>query len=66
MRSKTRLSFRVQLRNDVIRESDVDQVFRAVVSIEGDGLVLERRTLRIRVPAGVALLPDPADPDAGP
>lgn len=63
--AKTRMVFHVVLRNDRIHSSDVDQVFRAVVTIAGDGLVLERRTLRLVVPAGSGLAP-PRDADAGP
>lgn len=65
--TKTRLQFRVRLANDRIRGSDVEQVFRLVVAIEGDGLVLERRTLRVRIPAAGELAPrfDPFADDAG-
>jgi hypothetical protein len=58
VRSKTSLLFQVTLQNDRIRSTDVDQLFRVVVEIEGDGVTLERRTLRIRVPRGSSLAPD--------
>jgi hypothetical protein len=61
--SRGRLRFDVELRNARIAPLDVEQSFRVVVEIIGDGLILEQRTLRIRIPAGSGLLPE--TPDAG-
>jgi hypothetical protein len=58
VRSKMPLLFQVTLQNDSIRSSDVDQLFRVMVQVEGDGVILEQRTLRIRVPKGPSLAPD--------
>jgi hypothetical protein len=65
VRSRADLAFDVELRNDRIAPSEVDQVFRAVVRIAGDGVILEERTLRIRVPAADRLVPANDDHDAG-
>jgi hypothetical protein len=65
VRSRADLAFDVELRNDRIAPSDVDQVFRAVVRIAGDGVVLQERTLRVRVPAGSRLVPATDENDAG-
>ncbi len=62
--SRAALAFDVVLQNRHIAATDVDQTFRAVVQIEGDGLILVQRTLRIRVPAGSALAPA-SDADGG-
>jgi hypothetical protein len=58
VRSKAELAFDVLLQNDRIAPTDVDQVFRATVQIVGDGLILQERTLRIRIPGGDRLAPD--------
>jgi hypothetical protein len=58
VRSKMPLLFQVTLQNAWIRSTDVDQLFRVIVQIEGDGVILEQRTLRIRVPKGPSLAPD--------
>lgn len=66
-RSGARLEFEVELANRRIAPLDVEQRFRVVVQIIGDGLILRERTLRIRIPAGGGLLPpvpDAAVPDA--
>lgn len=63
VRAKARLRFEVELRNTRIAPLDVDQRFRLVVRISGDGLTLEEHTLRVRVPAGDRIAP--ALPDAG-
>jgi hypothetical protein len=64
--ARTRLRFEVELRNTRLAPLDVDQRFRIVVQVVGDGLILEQRTLRIRIPAADALVPPrPPDEDAG-
>jgi len=75
VRSKASLRFEVELRNTRIAPSDIEQRFRVVVQVSGDGLILEERTLRIRIRAGSSLVPPahldaatpdpPADDDAG-
>jgi hypothetical protein len=65
VRAKTRLRFDVELRNVRIAPSDVDQRFRVIIQVEGDGVILQRRTLRVVVPSGSGLVPPPA-PGAGP
>ncbi len=66
---RARLRFDVELRNTRIAPLDVDQRYRAVVEVVGDGLILVQRTLRIRIPAGGAIVPpvgaprDAAAPD---
>jgi hypothetical protein len=57
--------FEVTLRNARLPPRDEPQLFRVVLRILGDGLIVEERTLRIVVPPGE--LPDPpGDQDAGP
>lgn len=66
--ARATLAFELELRNLVIAPSDIEQRFRIVVEVRGDGLVLERRTLRIVVPKGDRLAPPPeagVDEDAG-
>jgi hypothetical protein len=66
VRSSEKLKFEVRLRNRAIAPIDVDQTFRVVVQVEGDGLILEQRTLRVVVPAAHSLVPDASvDDDAG-
>jgi hypothetical protein len=66
VRTSEALRFEVRLRNRSIAPIDVDQTFRVVVQIEGDGVILEERTLRVIVPAAHALVPDGGlDDDAG-
>lgn len=56
--------FEVTLRNVRLPPRDVPQLFRVVLQIFGDDLIVEERTLRIVVPAGE--LPEPpSDDDAG-
>jgi hypothetical protein len=66
--AKSPIAFELVLRNQAIASSDVDQHFRVVVEVRGDELLLERRTIRIVIPAGDRLAP-PRDaggePDAG-
>jgi hypothetical protein len=70
VRSGTRLLLEARLRNETIPPADYDQVFRVTIEVLGDGLVLDRRTVRIIVPRGRlapdAGLPDAGSPDAGP
>ena len=56
VRTSDALRFEVRLRNRTIAPTDVDQTFRVVVQIEGDGVILEERTLRVVVPAAVHAL----------
>jgi hypothetical protein len=55
--SKTRLAFDVWLHNLRIAPTDIDQHFRVIVQVLGDGLLIEQRTLRIVVPRGDRLAP---------
>lgn len=52
VRSGTRVVFRAHLQNLTIVPADYDQVFRVVIRVLGDGLVLVERTVRITVPSG--------------
>jgi hypothetical protein len=65
VRARTKLRFAVELRNRVIAPTDVDQLFRVVVQIKGDGLILREQTLRVVVPKGTSLAPAPSDDDGG-
>ena len=62
--SRSPIAFKLVLRNEAIAPSDVEQHFRVVVEVRGDDLLLERRTIRIAIPAGSQLAP-PADAGAG-
>jgi hypothetical protein len=62
--ARAELAFDVALRNRHIAATDVDQSFRAVVQIVGDGLIIAERTLRVRIPAGGSILAPP-DADGG-
>jgi hypothetical protein len=53
----TPIAFELELRNLTIAPSDTVQRFRIAVEVWGDGTVLERRTLRIVIPAGDRLAP---------
>jgi hypothetical protein len=68
--SKTRLAFEVWLRNLRIAPTDVDQHFRVIVQILGDGLLIDQRTLRVVIPKGDRLAPanilDAASPTVDP
>lgn len=55
--SKTRLAFEVWLHNLRIAPSDVDQHFRVIVQVLGDGLLVDQRTIRVVVPRGDRLAP---------
>lgn len=55
--------FEVRLRNVRLPPRDEPQVFRVVLQIRGDDLIVDEQTLRITVPAGT--LPPPPDEDAG-
>jgi len=61
--AQTPVAFELELRNLAIAASDAVQRFRVVIEVRGDGLVLERRTLRIVIPRGERLAPIA---DAGP
>jgi hypothetical protein len=65
VRTSDALRFEVHLRNRSIAATDSDQTFRVVVQIEGDGVILEERTLRVIVPAVHALVPDASLDDDG-
>jgi hypothetical protein len=66
VRTSDALRFEVRLRNPHIAPTDVDQNFRVVVQVEGDGVILEERTLRVIVPAAHELVPDASlEDDAG-
>lgn len=66
VRTSDALGFEVRLRNRHIAATDVDQMFRVIVQIEGDGVILEERTLRVIVPAAHALVPEAGvEDDAG-
>jgi hypothetical protein len=65
VRSRSKLEFEITLRNRQIAPSEVEQSFRVIVQVTGDGLILTQRTLRVLVPAGDALVPS-SDLDAGP
>ena len=56
------------LRNESIPPADYDQYFNLELTILGDGVVLERRRLRVVVPRGRldAGTPDAGALDAGP
>jgi hypothetical protein len=58
------LVFEVTLRNVRLPPRDRPQLFRVVLQILGDDLIVEERTLRIVVPAGELPGP-PSDDDAG-
>jgi hypothetical protein len=62
-RAAAPLVFEVTLRNERLPPRDEPQVFRVVLQILGDGLIVLERTLRIVVPAGG--LPQAPDEDAG-
>lgn len=62
VRSGTSLTFAIRLRNDRLPAAIHEQVFRIPVEIHGDGRVLERRVVRVRVPART---PDAGAADAG-
>jgi hypothetical protein len=62
VRAGTRVSVAAVLRNDTLRETDYDQVFRLALELRGDSLVLARLTVRVLVPG---VRPSPP-PDAGP
>ncbi len=64
VRSGTEIRFRAHLANLTIEPADYDQVFRVVIRVLGDGLVLVERTVRVTVPRG-RLDGGPSD-DAGP
>lgn len=66
VRAGTRVSVAAILRNETLRETDYDQVFRFVLELRGDALVLARLTVRVLVP-GVrpALAPDAGVADGG-
>jgi hypothetical protein len=55
--ANTAVAFELELRNLTIAESDAVQRFRIAIEVRGDGLVLERRTLRIVIPKGDRLAP---------
>ena len=62
------VAFTVTLQNRVVPARDFAQRFRVVIEVRGDGVVLERRTLRVVVPAMLGLVPaesPPPDEDAG-
>lgn len=48
----TRVQMTVRLRNETVRPADYDQVFRVVVELRGDELVLASTTIRIIIPRG--------------
>jgi hypothetical protein len=52
VRSGTDVLFRAHLQNLTIVPADYDQVFRVVIRVLGDGLVLVERTVRVTVPSG--------------
>ena len=52
VRPGTRATFRAVLVNETVPPADYDQVFRVVVRVLGDSLVLVERTIRIVVPRG--------------
>jgi hypothetical protein len=56
--------FEVRLRNLRLPPRDEPQVFRVVLQIRGDDLIVTEQTLRITVPEGT--LPPPPGEDAGP
>jgi hypothetical protein len=62
---RAKLRFDVELRNTRIAPLDVDQRYRAVVEVVGDGLILVQRTLRIRIPAATAIAPPRTPRDGG-
>ena len=66
VRAGTRVEVAALLRNETVRETDYDQVFRLVLELRGDSLVLSRLTVRVTVP-GVrpAQRVDAGAPDAG-
>jgi hypothetical protein len=52
VRSGTDVVFRAHLQNLTVAPADYEQVFRVVIRVIGDGLVLVERTVRITVPSG--------------
>jgi hypothetical protein len=64
VRRKAALGFEVQLANRNVTPTDVEQRFRVVVRIVGDGVVLQERVVRVIVPPR-ELGPGSADADAG-
>jgi hypothetical protein len=63
--ANTAVAFELELRNLTIAESDAVQRFRVAIEVRGDGLVLDRRTLRIVIPRGERLAPVPDDDTDG-
>jgi len=61
VRSGSTLRFSVQLRNDRIAPTDVEQRFRLTLRVVGDGLLLGEQTLRVVVPALSDTPPAPMD-----
>lgn len=59
------LRFEVALRNDVIRPTSEEQRFRVAIEVHDESVLLERRELAIRVPAGVFDAGIEDDADAG-
>lgn len=56
--TRTRLTFRANVRNTQVPQTDFPQLFFVTVQILGDGVVVDTRTIRIIVPEG-------PKPDAG-
>jgi hypothetical protein len=56
--TRTRLTFRVHLRNTTVRETEYPQLYFVRVRLIGDGLVVDERTVRVIIPEG-------PKPDAG-
>jgi hypothetical protein len=60
VRAGQAVAFLVTLHNRAVPERDFEQRFRVVIEVRGDAVVLERRTLRVVVPAVPGLVPDHA------
>lgn len=53
----TMTTFAFELRNDVIREADYEQVFRLTLEVQGDGVTLVEERVRVRIPIAGGTVP---------
>jgi hypothetical protein len=52
------LLFEIRLQNRAVAARDFEQRFRVVIDVLGDGVLLQRRTLRVVVPPADSLVPE--------
>jgi len=67
VRAGTRVEVAAILRNETVRETDYEQVFRLALELRSGTYVLQRLTVRVVVPGVRPTRPDagPAEPDGG-